>query len=112
MTQVGRPTDWISCTPAAGVICRAVDVRLDDGPTVRAYDMSDREHAVSWHHDSPQTGAQVADALGITRFAAMGASAGGPHALACAALLGDRVTGAVGWPGSRRAPATSTGPLA
>jgi pimeloyl-ACP methyl ester carboxylesterase len=39
--------------------------------------------------------ARVADAFGIERFATMGASGGGPHALACAALLGDRVTGAV-----------------
>lgn len=39
--------------------------------------------------------AQVADALGIDRFAVMGASGGGPHALACAALLPGRVTGAV-----------------
>ncbi|HEX5241384.1 MAG TPA: alpha/beta hydrolase, partial [Candidatus Limnocylindrales bacterium] len=33
----------------------------------------------------------IADALGLERFAVMGASGGGPHALACAALLGDRV---------------------
>jgi pimeloyl-ACP methyl ester carboxylesterase len=39
--------------------------------------------------------AQVVDALGVDRFAVMGASGGGPHALACAALLPDRVTGAV-----------------
>jgi pimeloyl-ACP methyl ester carboxylesterase len=39
--------------------------------------------------------AQLADALEVGRFAAMGASGGGPHALACAALLPDRVTGAV-----------------
>lgn len=39
--------------------------------------------------------AQVADALGIDRFTVMGASGGGPHALACAALLAGRVTGAV-----------------
>jgi pimeloyl-ACP methyl ester carboxylesterase len=39
--------------------------------------------------------AQVADALGVDRFAVMGASGGGPHALACAALLPDRVIGAV-----------------
>jgi pimeloyl-ACP methyl ester carboxylesterase len=39
--------------------------------------------------------AEVADALGIGQFAVMGASGGGPHALACAALLPDRVLGAV-----------------
>jgi pimeloyl-ACP methyl ester carboxylesterase len=39
--------------------------------------------------------AQLADAFGVSRFAVMGASGGGPHALACAALLTGRVTGAV-----------------
>jgi pimeloyl-ACP methyl ester carboxylesterase len=39
--------------------------------------------------------AQVADALGIERFAAMGHSGGAPHALACAALLPERVLAAV-----------------
>jgi pimeloyl-ACP methyl ester carboxylesterase len=39
--------------------------------------------------------AQVAAALGVSRFAVMGASGGGPHALACAALLAGRVTGTV-----------------
>lgn len=38
---------------------------------------------------------QVVDALGVGRFAVMGASGGGPHALACAGVLGDRVAGAV-----------------
>jgi pimeloyl-ACP methyl ester carboxylesterase len=37
----------------------------------------------------------VADALGIGRFAVMGHSGGGSHALACAALLRDRVLGMV-----------------
>ena len=37
----------------------------------------------------------VADALGIDRFAAMGHSGGGPHALACAALLPEQVVAAV-----------------
>ncbi len=36
--------------------------------------------------------AAIADALGLDRFATWGISGGGPHALACAALLGDRVT--------------------
>jgi len=39
--------------------------------------------------------AAVADALGVERFAVMGHSGGGPHALACAALLPHRVVGAV-----------------
>ncbi|MFE4372982.1 alpha/beta fold hydrolase [Streptomyces sp. NPDC056835] len=39
--------------------------------------------------------AGVADALGIDRFAVMGHSGGGPHALACGALLPDRVLGVV-----------------
>jgi pimeloyl-ACP methyl ester carboxylesterase len=38
---------------------------------------------------------QILDALGVGRVAVMGASGGGPHALACAALLPDRVFGAV-----------------
>jgi pimeloyl-ACP methyl ester carboxylesterase len=38
--------------------------------------------------------AAIADALGIDRFVTWGGSGGGPHALACAALLGDRVAAA------------------
>lgn len=37
----------------------------------------------------------IADALGIDRFAVMGHSGGGPHALACGALLPQRVVGVV-----------------
>lgn len=40
--------------------------------------------------------AAVADALGIGRFAVMGHSGGSPHALACAALLPERVVAAIG----------------
>jgi len=39
--------------------------------------------------------AVIADALGIGRFGTYGGSGGGPHTLACAALLPDRVVGAV-----------------
>lgn len=49
--------------------------------------------------------AQVADALGVGRFATLGHSGGGPHALACAALLGDRVAAVA----SLSAPAPYTG---
>jgi pimeloyl-ACP methyl ester carboxylesterase len=37
----------------------------------------------------------IADALGIDQFAVMGASGGGPHALACGAHLPNRVVGVV-----------------
>jgi pimeloyl-ACP methyl ester carboxylesterase len=37
--------------------------------------------------------AAIADALGIERFAVEGGSGGGPHALACGALLSDRIVG-------------------
>jgi pimeloyl-ACP methyl ester carboxylesterase len=40
--------------------------------------------------------AAVAEALGIDRFAVMGHSGGGPHALACAALLRERVLAVIG----------------
>lgn len=56
----------------------------------------------SYGGSSPQPGrdvasaaddvAHVADAFGLGRFAVVGASGGGPHALACAALLPGRVT--------------------
>jgi pimeloyl-ACP methyl ester carboxylesterase len=36
--------------------------------------------------------AAIADALGIEKFAVLGRSGGGPHALACAALLPARIT--------------------
>lgn len=38
--------------------------------------------------------AAIADALGYDRFYSVGASGGGPHSIACAALLGDRVIAA------------------
>ena len=39
--------------------------------------------------------AAIADALGVGRFAVLGHSGGGPHALACGALLPDRVIAVV-----------------
>lgn len=38
---------------------------------------------------------EIVDRLGVERFGVIGASGGGPHALACAALLPDRVVAAV-----------------
>ena len=44
--------------------------------------------------DCAADAAAVADALGAERFYTLGASGGGPHSLACAALLGERVIAA------------------
>jgi pimeloyl-ACP methyl ester carboxylesterase len=44
--------------------------------------------------DAAADTASVADALGIDRFSVWGVSGGGPHTLACAALLGERVAAA------------------
>jgi pimeloyl-ACP methyl ester carboxylesterase len=44
--------------------------------------------------DCAADAAAVADALGADEFMTVGGSGGGPHALACAALLGDRVKSA------------------
>ncbi|MFD3944104.1 alpha/beta fold hydrolase [Streptomyces sp. NPDC058579] len=44
--------------------------------------------------DAARDAAAVADALGIERFAVVGRSGGAPHALACAALLPERVRAA------------------
>jgi pimeloyl-ACP methyl ester carboxylesterase len=57
--------------------------------------------------DAATNAAAVADRLGIDRFAVMGHSGGGPHALACAALLPDRVRAAVSMSGL--APFTASG---
>jgi pimeloyl-ACP methyl ester carboxylesterase len=50
-----------------------------------------RERTVA---DAASDAAAIMDALGIDRFVTWGISGGGPHALACAALLGDRVAAA------------------
>jgi pimeloyl-ACP methyl ester carboxylesterase len=42
--------------------------------------------------DAPADIAAIADELGFERFAVVGGSGGAPHALACGALLGERVT--------------------
>jgi pimeloyl-ACP methyl ester carboxylesterase len=73
----------------------------DDGPyreagvcyvtTDRAgYGRSDRHHGRSVASEAADI-CELADALGIDTFAVTGGSGGGPHALACAALLADRV---------------------
>ncbi len=80
------PAGWIEHAATAGI--RLVSY---DRP---GYGGSDRRpgRAVA---DAADDVAAILDALGVERFATWGASGGGPHALACAALLAERCAVAV-----------------
>ena len=58
------------------------------------YGQSDRHHGRSVADEAADVAA-LADELGLDRFGVTGGSGGGPHSLACAALLSDRVVRAV-----------------
>lgn len=86
-------------TPGSGGLYPAwVDDAAARGLRLIAYDRpgyggSDR-HAGRRVADAAADVAAIADALELDRIATWGVSGGGPHALACAALLGDRVAAA------------------
>ena len=71
---------------------RPCGVRLiaPDRPGIGGSDRARGRTVASWAADA----AALADRLGVERFAVLGWSAGGPFALACAALLPDPVVGA------------------
>ncbi|MBF8186369.1 alpha/beta hydrolase [Nonomuraea sp. K274] len=85
----GTPGSRLGPSPRAQVLYR-LGVRLVtfDRP---GYGLSDRmpERTVA---DIAADVAAIADELGLERFAVVGRSGGAPHALACAALLPERVT--------------------
>jgi pimeloyl-ACP methyl ester carboxylesterase len=58
------------------------------------YGRSDRHHGRNVADEAPDVAA-LADELGVDRFGVTGGSGGGPHVLACAALLPDRVVRAI-----------------
>jgi pimeloyl-ACP methyl ester carboxylesterase len=82
-------------TPGAGRLYRSAE-RL--GLRLVAYDRpgygGSTPHRGRTVADAASDVAAILDALQIERFATYGASGGGPHALACAALLGDRCAAA------------------
>lgn len=93
----GTPVLWhhggLSCRLDAqrgDAAARAAGVRLiaPDRPGIGGSDRDPGRTVASWAADV----AALADHLGLDRFATVGWSAGGPHALATAAGLGDRVT--------------------
>jgi pimeloyl-ACP methyl ester carboxylesterase len=65
-----------------------VSVVSPDRPGVGTSDRRPGHSTADWAHDVRE----LADALGLDRFAVMGWSLGGQYAAAVAALLGDRVT--------------------
>ena len=86
-------------TPGSG-ICYAPHVALarEQGIRLVAYDRpgygGSTRHAERSVADAAADADTIADALGLERYAGWGISGGGPHALATAALLPDRVAAA------------------
>lgn len=93
----GEPVFYLHGTPGSRVGPRPTDQELEhrqiwlisfDRP---GYGRSDRLESRTVADVAPDVEA-IADSLGLERFAVLGRSGGGPHALACAALLPKRVT--------------------
>jgi pimeloyl-ACP methyl ester carboxylesterase len=94
---VARPVFFLHGTPQSRLCWHPADAVLAElGARLITYDRP------GYGASSPHPGrtaasaaadiAAIADALGIAAFPVVGTSGGGPHALACAALLPDRVT--------------------
>jgi pimeloyl-ACP methyl ester carboxylesterase len=85
----GTPGSRLTRHPDSGVYRRAGvrSITYDRA----GYGLSTRLPGRSVAHAAADV-ATIADALGLERFAVTGGSGGAPHSLACAALLGDRVT--------------------
>jgi pimeloyl-ACP methyl ester carboxylesterase len=93
----GEPVFYLHGTPGSRLGPRPDDSELADrGVWLISFDRpgyggSDRLQSRTVA-DVAQDAAAIADGLGLKKFAVLGRSGGGPHALACAALLPHRVT--------------------
>jgi pimeloyl-ACP methyl ester carboxylesterase len=85
----GNPGSRLYCPDAPVTASARVRLVTLDRPGVGRSDVLARRTFADWPGDV----VEVADALGIERFGVVGWSAGGPYAAACAALIGDRLTG-------------------
>jgi len=95
----GKPVFAFHGTPGSRLSFVTDDSTIDDsGVRLICPDRPGYGHS-SFHRgrrlpDWPGDVAQLADHLGTSRFGVIGVSGGGPHALACAALLPQQVTAA------------------
>lgn len=95
----GRAVLFHSGTPSAGTLFAPL-VELGASRGLRHISYSRPGYAGSERHegrtvaDCAADAAAIADELGVREFFTVGVSGGGPHALACAALLGERVLAA------------------
>lgn len=86
----GTPGSRLQLAPVADAACRAgVRLVVPDRPGYGHSDFVPRRRLLDW----PADVTAIADHLGIDRFAVVGVSGGGPHALACAYAVPDRLTG-------------------
>lgn len=95
-TTAGSPVLYFHGTPGSRLWCPdekatiEADVRLiiPDRPGIGRSDPKERRRLADW----PADVLELANALGISSFAVIGVSAGGPYAAACAALIPSRLT--------------------
>jgi pimeloyl-ACP methyl ester carboxylesterase len=96
-TAGGKPVFYFHGLPASRIEARLthttacrLGIRIV-APDRPGFGLSDRlpgRRLADW----PEDVAQLADALGLNRFAVLGVSAGGPYAIACACLMPKRLT--------------------
>lgn len=84
----GSPLSRLWCPDAEATRSAGVHLVAVDRPGVGGSDLQPGRRLEDW----PLDVAELADALGFESFAVVGYSAGGPYALACAALHEERVT--------------------
>jgi pimeloyl-ACP methyl ester carboxylesterase len=108
--ESGHAVVAIHGTPGSGLMWRGLAEDAEArGIRLLAYDRpgygGSDPHPGRTVADAAEDVAAIADALGIDRFAVEGGSGGGPHTLACAALLPERVVAAASLAGVAPYPA-------
>ena len=108
--ESGHAVVAIHGTPGSGLLWRGLAEDAEArGIRLLAYDRpgygGSDPHPGRTVADAAGDVAAIADALGVDRFAVEGGSGGGPHTLACAALLPDRVVAAASLAGVAPYPA-------